>query len=275
MMKKVKIFSIFILLPLLLNAGRIVSLAPAVTEIIFALGKGDQIVGNTQFCDFPEQAKKIPKVGGKLDLNLEVLIAMRPDIVFLYPSYQEKVKILAGRSKLVVLNHSNLKGLFDSIKIIAKELAVEEKGEVLAAGIKRTFAEIREKTKNKKKVKTLLVAGRNIDQLRNMYIIGRTDFLNDILEIAGGVNAYTGSIDYPNISLESVVSMNPDFIIELSIFYQQIDKKRVLDLWGKYKIINAVKNNRIKIIKDNVWLRPGPRVGEIARKLHQMFFPDY
>lgn len=273
-MKKVNVFFILIVLPVLLYAKRIVSLAPAITEIVFALGKGNQIVGNTQFCDFPEEAKKIPKVGGKLDLNLEVLIDMQPDVIFLYPSYYEKVKILKNRSKLIMVNHSNLKGLYDSIELISKELKVEQKGRVLLTNIKKTFAEVREKTKKKKKVRTLLIAGRNIDQLRNMYIIGKKDFLNDILEIAGGINAYTGGIDYPNVSVESVVSMNPDFIIELSVFYQQIDEKKVLDLWAKYNIINAVKNNKIRIIKDNVWLRPGPRVGQIARKLYHMFFRE-
>jgi iron complex transport system substrate-binding protein len=274
MLRTVNFFLILILLPILLNGKRIVSLAPAVTEIIFALGKGAQIVGNTQFCDFPEEAKNIPKVGAKLDLNLEVLIEMEPDIIFLYPTYYGKIKILAGRSKLVVLDHRNLKGLFASIDIIAKELRVEERGKELSANIQNTFAEIREKTKNKKKVRTLLVAGRNIDQLRNMFIIGRKDFLNGILEIAGGVNVYRGSIDYPNISVESVVGMNPDFIIELSIYYQEIDQKKVLDLWGKYQIIKAVKNKNINVIKNNVWLRPGPRVGQVARKLYHMLFPE-
>ncbi|MCK5056311.1 MAG: ABC transporter substrate-binding protein [Candidatus Aminicenantes bacterium] len=274
MKRKAKFYLILTLLPVLLSAEKIVSLAPAVTEIIFALGKGDRIIGNTQFCDFPEAAGKIPKVGAKLDLNLEVLISMQPDIIFLYPSYYEKVKILEKRSKLVVVNHANLQGLYDSIKIIAGELQVVQKGSALLANIKNTFAAIREKTKNKKKIKTLLIAGRNIDQLRNMYIIGRKDFLNDILEIAGGINVYKGDIDYPNISVESVVGMNPDFIIELSVFYQQIDEKKVKELWGKYHIIKAVRNNNIKVIKDNVWLRPGPRVGQIARKLHRMFFPE-
>jgi iron complex transport system substrate-binding protein len=255
-----------------MNAGRIVSLAPAVTEIIFALGQGEQIVGCTQFCDYPEAAKRIPRVGGKLDLNLEVLIAMQPDIIFLYPSYYEQIKVLKNRVKLVVVNHTNLKGLFDSITIISRELGADKQGAALRAGIENTLAEIRQKSANEKKVKTLLIAGRNRDQLRNMYIIGRKDFLNDILEIAGGENAYQGDIDYPNISLESVVGMNPDYIIELSAFYEQIDEKKVLALWDKYRVIDAVKNKKITIIKDNVWLRPGPRVGQIARQLYEMFF---
>ena len=68
--------------------------------------------------------------------------------------------------------------------------------------------------------------------------------------------------------------MNPDFIIELSVFYQQLDEQKVLTLWGKYPIIKAVKNKKIKIIKDNVWLRPGPRVGQIAGKLYRLFYEE-
>ncbi len=273
-MKIVRICLLITGLPLFMNAAKIVSLAPAVTEIIFALGQEKHIVGCTQFCDYPEAAKRLPRVGGKLDLNLEILIAVKPDIIFLYPSYYEQVKVLKDRAKLVVVNHTDLKGLYESIEIISRELGVETRGAALLAGIENTLTGIRQKAAGKKRAGTLLIAGRSSDQLRNMYIIGRKDFLNDLLEIAGGTNAYSGNIDYPNISLESVVAMNPDYIIELSAFYEQIDEKKVLALWDKYRVIAAVKNKKIKIIKDNVWLRPGPRVGQIAQQLYEMFSGD-
>jgi len=137
--------------------------------------------------------------------------------------------------------------------------------------IKSTLKKIRNRTKNGVKLKTLLIAGRNPDQLNNIYIIGKKDFLNEILEISGGVNAYEGDIPYPNISIESVVKMNPDFIIELSTSNPGLNQEKMINLWQRFDLINAVKNNRILFIKENFWIRPGPRVGEIAKTLYNLF----
>lgn len=137
--------------------------------------------------------------------------------------------------------------------------------------MKSTLATIRDRTRNIKKRKTLVIAGRNPDQLNNIFIIGKKDFLNEILEMAGGINAYTGDIPYPNISIESVVKMNPDFIIELSTYNPDLKKEKMIQLWQKFKLIKAVKSNQIIFIEDNFWLRPGPRVGEIAKKLYNLF----
>ena len=260
-------------LPCLLAPQRIVSMAPAITEIVFALDKGHLLVGNTKFCDYPEEAKKIKRIGGYMDLNLEILIDLQPDLIILYPEHASNIKVLEGKTKFLTVQHGNLADLFDAIGKIADELNVKAKGTGIIKEIRQTFAEVKQKAGNTPKVKALLVAGRNPDSLSNLYIIGKKDFLNEILDIAGGVNAYTGDISYPNISIESIVSMNPDVIIELSAYNQKIKDKDIIGVWRQFPIINAAKNNRIRIIRDPVWLRPGPRVGTIAeamvRLLHQ------
>ncbi len=255
------------LLPGMLLSQRIVTMAPAITEIVFELGKGDLIVGNTTFCDYPEEAKKIKRIGGLMDLNLEILIDLEPDLIILYPEHTSHIEILENRTKFLVVKHENLADLFDAIDKISKELGVRKKGAGIINGIKKVFSDVKKKAAKKTKVKTLMVAGRNPDSLSNLYIIGKKDFLNEILDIAGGVNAYSGDISYPNISIESIVSMNPDVIIELSAYNQKIKDKDIIDVWRQYPIINAAKNNRVKIIRDPVWLRPGPRVGTIAEAM--------
>lgn len=94
--------------------------------------------------------------------------------------------------------------------------------------------------------------------------------MNEILEICGGTNAYEGNINYPAVSVESIVSLNPEWIIEFSVFFQGIDRKKILDLWARYPIIQAVKKKNIKVITDPKWLRPGPRVIEIALELAEL-----
>lgn len=271
MTKLLKITIIIFALSSSIFSRRIITLAPAITEIVFVLGKGSQIVGNTKFCDFPRESQKITKVGGLLDLNLEMSIKLNPDLIICYPEHHQKVKILKGKVKILVVQHKVLSDIYNSIDSISKELQIPERGKNLVEKIKSILKTIQAKTKKMVKLKTLLIAGRNPDQLNNIFIIGKKDFLNELLEIAGGVNAYTGDIPYPNIGIESVVKMNPDFIIELSTYNPNLKKEKMIKLWQTFNLIRAVQNNHIVFIEENFWLRPGPRVGEIAKKLYYLF----
>jgi iron complex transport system substrate-binding protein len=279
--KQIKGLTVFALLFILMVAGtvlhakekkRIVSLAPAITEIVFALGQGDRIVGNTKFCNYPEAAKKIPRIGGLMDVNLEVLISREPDIIFLYPEHYKGLKVMEQKARLVQVNHTNLEDLFEAIHTIASALELEERGRLLTAEMRKQLETTRRKATAKKPPKVLLIIGRNRDNLTNMYIIGKKDFLNELIEIAGGVNAYSGSINYPSVSVESIVAMNPDVIIELSSYNEGITEEEVFDMWKKYAFISAVKKRKIRIVKDSVWLIPGPRVVQIAKKMQQALF---
>ncbi|MCU0288605.1 MAG: helical backbone metal receptor [Acidobacteria bacterium] len=257
-----------------IQAERIITLAPALTEIVFALGKGGNLVGNTKFCNFPGEATKITRVGGLLDVNLEIIVGLKPDVIILYPESYEKIKIMEKRAKLVIVKHTNLEDIFVAINVISRVLAIEKEGDQLIAGMKHRLDNIKQKTGLEKKVKVLLIIGRNPDTLSNMYIIGAGDFLNELMAVAGGENAYQGNISYPGISVESVIAMNPDVIIELSAFNEGIKEENVLSLWQKFPFISAVKNKKITIIKDDLWLIPGPRVPLIAEKMYSLFHQD-
>lgn len=273
-MKVIIFFLVLIFAVVSLHAERIVTMAPALTEMVFALGKGDKIVGNTKFCNFPEEAKTITRVGGLLDINLEILISLQPDVVIFYPENLKKMKILEGKAKLVVVPHTSLSDIIGGISMISKALGVEQKGAELISNINRRLDGLRQKTAGKRREKVLLIIGRNPDKLSNMYIIGKSDFLNDLLHAAGAVNAYGGGIHYPSISVESVVGMNPDVIIELSAFNEGIEEEKVFGLWESFSFISAVKSKRIRIITDDLWLIPGPRVAEIAEKMHHLIFGE-
>lgn len=272
-MKFLSIAALLLAVCLNLRGERIVTLAPALTEMVFALGKGDRIVGITKFCNYPEETKKIPRIGGFLDVNLELLIRQKPDVIIYYQELHEKLNVMKNKSQLVIVKHSNLDDIFNGISTVAKTLGIETKGKALNSRIKEQLDNIRQKNRDGKKPKTLLVIGRNADNLSAMYIIGAKDFLNELLQIAGGVNAYPGNMEYPSISIESIITMNPDVIIELSAFNEGIDDRVVLDSWNKFPFLTAVKKKKIAIIKDSMWLIPGPRVAEIARKMQQILSP--
>jgi iron complex transport system substrate-binding protein len=250
---------------------RVISLAPAITEIIFALGKGDSLVGVSKFCDFPDQASHIAKVGGLLDVNLEALLALTPDIVIAYPEHRERLEALRSQTSLLLVRHRSLSDLFESILAIGRSLKTEIEAQALVGEMKSQLAAIAAANKRRKKPRVLIIAGRNADELRNMHIVGRHDFLNELVAIAGGVNAYQGEVSYPNISLETALFLDPDVILEISSFYEGIEDERILRLWRPFTMLRAVRNQRILIIKQSFWLRPGSRVTRIAAELAEIF----
>jgi iron complex transport system substrate-binding protein len=266
-MKTLKIFFFFItfIFTGMVFSQRVVSLAPAITEILFALGKGDTLVGVTKFCDYPPAALKIAKIGGFLDMNMEALLALAPEIVIAYPEQYAKIKFLGVSSQILVVKHQCLSDLFDSIFAIGRALHAEINAESMVSALKRKLTSVAAGAGHRKKIRTLIVAGRNADELKNMYIVGKNDFLNELLVIAGGVNAYQGAVNYPSIFL------NPDLILEISAHYEGIGDEKVFALWSPFTMIPAVRNRQIKIIKESFWLRPGSRVGLIAEQLSWFF----
>ncbi len=246
--------------------NRIITLAPALTEIAFALGAGDKIVGNTKFCKYPKEATNIKKIGGFLDMNIEMILKLKPDLIICYPEHKNNLKILKGKIKLLEVKHINISDIFNSISLIGKEINKSNESENLIKSIKTKLY----KNNNFKKKTVLLIADRDPHRLKSMYIIGRKGFLNEILNLSGGKNAYQGNIPYPSISIESIVSMNPDIIIEFSFLINNQKKKNILKEWDKYSMINAVKTQNIFFAKGDYWQKPGPRIVKISEELKRI-----
>lgn len=249
---------------------RVVSLAPAITEILFEVGRGSSVVGNTKFCNYPEQANSIKKIGGYLDINMEVIIALKPDIIFHYPEHSLRLSKLKEFTRLVQVSHRDINDLFRSIIIISRELRTESAGKRVIRHIKGKLNNIRKRVKNRNRKKVLIVIGRDPGLLKNITIIGKGDFLNEIMEISGGINAYRGEISYPSVSIESIIKMDPEIIIEFSFLKKIPTRDFVISLWKKFPLISAVKKGNIRIISDDFWVRPGPRIGNIAVSLYEM-----
>ncbi|MEI6613887.1 MAG: helical backbone metal receptor [Chrysiogenales bacterium] len=269
--KKLFLLVIFFTFTTTIFSQRVISMAPALTEIVFALDKGNMLVGVTKFCDYPQLAQKIAKIGGYFDVNMEALLALAPEIVIAYPEQYSQVKFLESRAIVLIVKHQCLADLYQSIFMIGRALHGENEAKSMVFAMQKKLADIANSVNGGKKVRTLIIAGRNADELKNMYIIGKNDFLNEIMEIAGGENAYQGAINYPNISMETVIFLNPDFILEISAHYEGISDEKVFKLWSPFKMLKAVQNRQISIIKQSFWLRPGPRVGLIAEELARIF----
>ncbi|MEN8222873.1 MAG: helical backbone metal receptor [Acidobacteriota bacterium] len=255
-------------------SDRVISLSPSITEILFELGAGDKIVGNTKFCNYPPAAVPIRNIGGYLDINLEMIIELKPDIIFHYPEHFRKIKKLSQYTKLVQVSHKSINDMTDSIKIISRELGISKKGITLTGKISKQLDRVRMKVKKEQKRKIIIIIGRDPNQLRNITIIGKGDFLNEIIKISGGENAYKGEITYPSVSIESLIKMDPELIIEFSFSENPPSKEATLSLWNEFPYIKAVKNNNIHVISDDYWVRPGPRIGKIAESMYKMLHKE-
>ncbi len=269
--KKIILLSVLIIFCIShIYSERVISLSPSITEILFELGKGDMIVGNTKFCNYPKGSLSINKIGGYLDINIEMIIDLKPDKIFHYPEHIRKIEKLGTYANLIQVSHKSIKDLLESIKIISREMGVYKKGLALSGKILKQLDKIKKIKKDRQKKKVLIIIGREPKRLRNIIIIGKGDFLNEIIKISGGINAYKGDIAYPSVSIESLIKMDPEFIIEFSFSKDPPSVESIVSLWNKYPYIQAVKRGNIYVVNDDYWVRPGPRIGNIAESMYRM-----
>lgn len=242
---------------------RVVSLAPSLTEIVFAVGAGDKLVGRTDFCNFPEEAKKIPSIGDTVKPNIENIIAMKPQVVFVSTASQLEsfTKTLETQGITVfVTNPNSLDGIYQSIEKIGEILGAKAKAGEVITSLKKRVADVEEKTKNAAKPRIFV----QIDKA--LYTIGKGSFMTDLIAKAGGDSVTKDlATAYPKLSKETALAFNPDVII-LSESPDNNEPNEV------FKDSKAVKNGKVFKVNADILSRPSPRVvdglEQIAEKIH-------
>ncbi|MDP2923807.1 MAG: cobalamin-binding protein [Candidatus Omnitrophota bacterium] len=253
---------------------RIISLAPSTTEILFALGLDDEIVGVSSYCDYPPQAKSKTKVGGFSHPNLEKIFSLKPDYIFCTGLEQAPVIAQLRRLnfKVYVADPKNIEELFKSISDIGRITNKVGEADRLIKRMKSDIAIVSNKTKAiapQKKAKVFIEIW--YDPLMTA---GTGSFIDELITLAGGINiAHDVKRPYSNFSAEKIVSLNPDCII-----MAYMDKKSALKLvtarFG-WENINAVKNKRVfNDIDPDILLRPGPRITEGLKAIHKKLYPQ-
>jgi iron complex transport system substrate-binding protein len=254
---------------------RIVSTSPSITETLFALGIGDRVVGVSQFSNYPPEVQKLPKVGSYVKPDAEAIARLAPDLVVLERnSSQLTERLNALHIAFVEVPHSTLEDIFAEIQIIGKAAGVPDRSASLVAQIKGSLDAIQSKTKATPSPRTLVIIDRQQGTLSNLIAAGPGNYVNQILEIAGGTNvlAKSGLPQYPHISLETVLRENPDVIIDLS-GTQETDAARrasrtaTLALWGQYRELTAVRNGHVYVGTTDSLVVPGPRTPIATQRL--------
>ena len=265
--------------PLPNRADRIVSLAPNITEILFAIGLGDKIAGVTLDSDYPEDATEKPKVGTFWQPDIEAVVAARPDLVITLGFEQQKN--LAERLKRIgynglTVNIEKVSDLFAAIEKIGAATGRQLRANELISRIRTKLRQLASLVGTEAKVRVLWVVQR--EPLR---VAGRDTFVNEMIELAGGENAIGPTVHkYPPIGSEQVIACNADVIIESAMGREDIENQRDMALqhWSKFKYLPAVANRRVFVISGDTVSRLGPRLYEgtetIARYLRPHLFEN-
>lgn len=249
---------------------RIVSLAPSVTELIFAVGAGDKVVGVTDYDTYPEEVADITKVGGFNGTNIEMVTAQEPDLIFASTlSGQEEVEALENLGiPVLVVEAKSIDQIYESISIISKINNAEEKGNEIIDEMQNKIEEISSKVKDEEKVNVFYL----VDASGN-WTAGKGTFIDEIINLAGGNNIASETEGWVQYSLEEIVNKNPDIIITAP-HAGNVEEIKTME---GYKDTNAVKNNNIfTVSNDDIISRASNRIvlglEEIAKFLHPEVF---
>jgi iron complex transport system substrate-binding protein len=238
---------------------RAVSLAPNLTEIVFAVGAGDRLVGRTSFDDYPPEAARVPAVGDTINPNIENIIAARPQVVLVTTASQVETftKTLEAQGVAVfVTNPESLDGIYKSISMIGSVFGETENADRLIADMKRRVAAVAERSRGGKRVRVFVQIDKN-----SLYTVGRPSFITDLVEKAGG-ESVTGSLEtaYPKISRETALALDPDAII----LSDSPDNREPNDV---FRNSPAVRNGRVYRINADILSRPGPRTVDALEQI--------
>ncbi|MDI6730861.1 MAG: helical backbone metal receptor, partial [Candidatus Altarchaeum sp.] len=239
------------------NYERVISLAPSITEIIYAINGQDNLIGVTMFCNYPEDAKSKTKIGGYVTPSVEKIISLNPDLVFAHDlTDPNDIKVLKEINiTVVVINtSSNIEGIYYNVVVIAKYMGNEYEGENLINNMK-------EKIKKIKKIKSeLIFSSPKISQIVGadpLWVSGSNTFIDDIITIIGGINIYFDIYKWQPVSVETLITRDPDIIITSSGYMGEYN--HILNS-PNFKTLKAVKNNDVYNINEDIISRDSPRV---------------
>lgn len=246
---------------------RIISLAPNITEMIFDLGLQNKLVGNTLYCNYPDGAKRIEKVGDMLTFNFEKIVSLKPDLIFITVEGNTKNTYDKFRElglKIFVSNPRNYSGIRKTYSDIAKIFSVDIKNKI--AGWDSSIASIKTQNKNLNKSAMYVV------ELRPLMLVGKNTFINEYLQFCGLKNIADDSpVNYPLFNREEILRRDPDYIIYPTDGNDSVEKiKSAYPEWGK---LRSIKKGNVIFVNRDLYSRPGPRfidaLKDLFNRIHQ------
>lgn len=253
---------------------RIVSLAPSNTEILFALGLGDRVVGVTDFCDYPEEAKAIEQVGTYFEPNIEKIFSLSPDLVLAIADLPED--IIAKLEELgipaPILNPSDLEGILADIQLVGKATGAEKEAEALVAEMRGRIAVVTEKASEVKERPKVFCEIDATDPSKP-WATGPGSFMDAMIRLSGGASvAADAESPWVQLSAEEIIAKDPEIIILADSKYG-VTAESVRERPG-WEVITAVKEGAIFNIDDDLISRPGPRIVDGLEAVAKIIHPE-
>ena len=277
--------SILIIPPFVFSATtqyqRIVSLAPSVTEILFALNLQDRLVGVTRFCLYPPQARQKTKIGGLLDTNYEMIYRLHPDLIILESNQSDqKAKLEKMGFSILGTETKSVRLILQSIHLVGETFGQQRIAGDLIDDINKKIEDVKTRTEGMSRPRVLVTFERvpGEGQIRQAYVAGNDTFFSDLIELAGGQNAYQGPklITSPILTAEGILHMNPDVIIEVMpiSYLQNFSLEEALNDWKSLGDLKAFQDRHIYILTQDYLTIPGPRVGQALMDLAKCIHPE-
>jgi len=264
------------------RGARIVSLVPAATEMLFAIGAGPQVTGVSSYDHFPPEVEKLPRVGALLDPDTERILALRPDLVVVYGSQTEaEARFKKAGIQVFVYRHPVDMAIAGTMDIITKLGALTDhaaQAREVVTRVETGLVAVRMRVANRDRPRTLLVIGRQPGTLQGIYASGGVGFLHEMLDVAGGENVFDDvKRESTQPSIETLLARAPDAVLELHAATPAGDyAAHDLGVWSKLASVPAVRENRIHEVIGDFVVVAGPRLAAgaeaIARALHPEAF---
>jgi iron complex transport system substrate-binding protein len=257
--------------PVHAGANRIISLAPSITEVLFALGVGSRVIGVSTYCDYPPEAAQVEKVGTFLAPNIERIIAKKPDLIIAVPSPANRNAVESVRDlglQVLVVDPESVTSIFEAVATIAAAVGVPEAGTALRDRVQARLAAVRARLEGVA-TRSVLMA---VDH-RPLIVAGSGTYQDELITLAGGSNLgrQAGS-HWPQVGIEFVVAQGPEVIVDTTMGTDEAVKPT--DFWNLFTTIPAVREKRIYGARAFILLRPGPRVAESVETMARFIHPE-
>jgi iron complex transport system substrate-binding protein len=251
---------------------RVVSLAPSITEIVFALGEEDRLKGGTQHCDYPAEARLLPRVGSYVHLDLERIVALKPDLCIGVrdgnPVGQVK-ELEAFGIPVYAVDPRTLNTTINTVMEVGRLLNADQKAQHLAAEMRSRIELIRERVaKTNPRPRVFFQIG-----TAPLVSAGNNTIIDELIRAAGGQNLAAGVVPYPRFSREQVLALRPDIIIITSMT-KGTEPEGELVQWRKYEELPAVQNQRIYCVSSDLFDRATPRLVKGLEDLAKLIHPE-
>lgn len=249
---------------------RILSLSPNITEILFALGLGPQVVGVTEFCRYPAEAEEKATIGGLLNPNLEKMFILEPTMAIMLPAQEDLARKLEAHGiRTVVIGNDRMADILESILAIGRATRTFDRAAELTGSIRDIVAKT-QIDKPGRRWKVMMVVERQPRTLTDLYVVGPGTYLDEVLTMIGCENVYGNALaKYPTTNIEEVLHLQPEVIIELGPSRKDRAKstEEARRTWAAIPNLEAVREGRVFVMTGDHLLVPGPRIGRTIAEM--------